>query len=79
MSPNTGRLEFLDQLIDEYTVDGVVDITLQACHTYAVESFSVKEFVNKEKGKPYLNIETNYSPSDVGQIKTRIEAFIEMM
>lgn len=79
MSPNTGRLDFLDQLIDEYSVDGVVDITLQACHTYAVESFSVKEFVNKEKGKPYLNIETNYSPSDVGQIKTRIEAFIEMM
>ena len=79
MSPNTGRIEFLDELIDDYTVDGVVDITLQACHTYAVESFTVKEFVNKEKNLPYLNIETNYSPSDLGQIKTRIEAFIEMM
>jgi len=79
MSPNTGRIEFLDELIDDYNVDGVVDITLQACHTYAVESFTVKEFVNKEKNLPYLNIETNYSPSDLGQIKTRIEAFIEMM
>jgi benzoyl-CoA reductase/2-hydroxyglutaryl-CoA dehydratase subunit BcrC/BadD/HgdB len=79
MSPNNGRLEFLSELIDEYKVDGVVDITLQACHTYAVESFTVKEFVNKEKGLPYLNLETNYSPSDLGQIKTRIEAFIEMM
>lgn len=79
MSPNNGRLEFLSELIDEYKVDGVVDITLQACHTYAVESFTVKEFVNNKKGLPYLNLETNYSPSDLGQIKTRIEAFIEMM
>lgn len=79
MSPNNSRLEFLSELVDEYKVDGVVDITLQACHTYAVESFTVKEFVNKEKGLPYLNLETNYSPSDLGQVKTRIEAFIEMM
>ena len=79
MSPNTGRIDLLGNLIDEYTIDGVIDITLQACHTYATEAFSVREFVNDIKGIPYMNLETNYSPSDTGQIKTRVEAFIEML
>ena len=36
MTPNPNRLELLDRLIDEYKVDGVVEMTLQACHTYTV-------------------------------------------
>lgn len=49
MSPNTNRLNLLSELIDDYKVDGVVDVILQACHTYNVEIQSVKEFVNNEK------------------------------
>ncbi|KMT22702.1 benzoyl-CoA reductase/2-hydroxyglutaryl-CoA dehydratase subunit, BcrC/BadD/HgdB [Clostridium cylindrosporum DSM 605] len=78
MSPNTGRMELLDELIEEYKVDGVIDITLQACHTYAVESFSVKKVCNENK-VGFMNLETNYSSSDVGQVRTRLEAFIEML
>lgn len=78
MSPNTGRMTLLDSLIKEYNVDGVIDITLQACHTYAVESFSVKKVCN-ENSVGFMNLETNYSSSDVGQVRTRIEAFIEML
>ena len=32
MTPNPNRLDLLDRLIDEYQVDGVVEMTLQACH-----------------------------------------------
>ena len=39
MTPNPNRLELLGRLIDEYKVDGVVEMTLQACHTYNVEAF----------------------------------------
>lgn len=78
MSPNTGRLEFLEELIKDYNVDGVIDITLQACHTYAIESFAVKKVCN-ENNAGFINIETNYSSSDVGQVRTRIEAFMEML
>lgn len=78
MSPNDGRMDLLKELIEEYNVQGVIDITLQACHTYAIETFNVKNTVNK-KDIPYLNIETNYSESDIGQLKTRIAAFIEML
>lgn len=79
MTPNKNRFDLLSRLIDEYKVDGVVEMTLQACHTYNVETKSIKEFVTKEKNIPYLHVETNYSNSDAGQLSTRISAFIEML
>lgn len=79
MAPNPNRLELLGRLIDEYQVDGVVEMTLQACHTYNVEAFGIRKFVNGEKGIPYINVETDYSQADIGQLNTRIAAFIEML
>lgn len=78
MSPNKGREELLEELIEEYKVDGVVEIVLQACHTYAVESRNIKRKVNS-LGTPFLSLETDYSKSDCGQIRTRLEAFVEMI
>lgn len=79
MSPNDNRFKLLDRAMDEYQVDAVVDVILQACHTYAVETMNVKRFVNDKKGKPYISVETDYSTSDVGQLSTRMAAFIEML
>lgn len=79
MSPNKKRLEDLDMLIDEYQIDAVIEIVLQACHTFAIESTKVKKFVTEKKHKPYIYIESDYSMNDIGQISTRIEAFLEMI
>lgn len=79
MSPNENRIKLLDQMIDDYKVDAVIDVVLQACHTYAVETRRINKFVNEEKKIPYMSIETDYSQSDVGQLNTRIAAFIEML
>jgi benzoyl-CoA reductase/2-hydroxyglutaryl-CoA dehydratase subunit BcrC/BadD/HgdB len=79
MSPNKNRFNLLDRAIDEYQVDAVVDVILQACHTYAIETQSVKKFVNDDKGKPYISVETDYSTADIGQLNTRMAAFIEML
>lgn len=79
MTPNPNRLELLDRLIDEYKVDGVVEMTLQACHTYNVETLGIRRFVNEKKGIPYINVETDYSQADIGQLNTRITAFLEML
>lgn len=79
MTPNPNRLDLLGRLIDEYKVDGVVEMTLQACHTYNVEAFGIRRFVNEEKKLPYINVETDYSQADIGQLNTRITAFIEML
>ena len=79
MTPNPNRLELLGRLIDDYKVDGVLEMTLQACHTYNVETLAIRRFVNEQKGLPYINVETDYSQADIGQLNTRIAAFIEML
>ena len=76
MSPNRSRMDYIRNMIDEYQVDGVLELVLQACHNYAIEAFYVKKTA-LEKGVPYLNIETDYSTADSGQINTRLEAFLE--
>lgn len=79
MTPNNNRFKLLDEMIDEYKVDGVVEMVLQACHTYSVESKSVRSFVTHDKEIPYIYIETDYSKTDVGQLNTRLAAFVEML
>lgn len=79
MSPNPNRIKLLDKMIDEYKVDAVIDVILTACHTYNVETLSIKRFVNGKKNKPYMSIETDFSTSDIGQLNTRMAAFIEML
>lgn len=79
MSPNTGRLELLAELAKEYHADGIVDITWIGCHTYNVESRVLKDYLTKHGNVPLLQIETDYSQGDNAQIKTRIEAFLEMI
>ncbi len=79
ISPNTERLRLLGQMVEEYQADGVVDVILQACHTYAVESLAIKRHVRQQHNIPYMAIETDYSTADIGQLSTRVAAFIEML
>jgi benzoyl-CoA reductase/2-hydroxyglutaryl-CoA dehydratase subunit BcrC/BadD/HgdB len=78
MSPNTGRYELLAELIKIFSIDGVVDLTWQACHTYNVESYNIGKFVEEKFHLPFLHIEMDYSESDTEQLRVRIEAFLEM-
>lgn len=79
MSPNHGRFEALDEMIKDYQIDGVIEVILQACHTFAIEADAVRNFVLTEKGLPYLCLETDYSKADKGQMNTRIGAFLEIL
>jgi len=79
MSPNTGRLDLIEHLIKEFRADGVIELTWNACHTYNVEAFSVKERVENSCEIPYLQILTDYSENDAGQLETRIQAFLEIL
>ncbi|WP_054252395.1 double-cubane-cluster-containing anaerobic reductase [Neofamilia massiliensis] len=79
MTPDQNRFDLLSRLIDEYKVDGVVEMNLQACHTYAIESHSIRKFITEEKNIPFISIETDYSQADIGQLNTRVSAFIEML
>lgn len=78
MSPNQRRLDQVALTIDEWKVDGVVGIILHACNPFGIESKNIEKVAHK-CGKPYLHLETDYGPGDEGQLRTRIEAFMEMM
>lgn len=79
MSPNPYRMELLKKMIDDFQIDGVVEVVLQTCLTYSVETRAIRKLVTEEKGLPYLAIETDYSQGDDGQLKTRLNAFTEML
>ena len=79
MTPNTQRFDDIRELTHEYQVDGVIEIVLHGCHTFAVEAYNVMKIVQNELGLPYLRLDTDFSQSDKGQIETRLGAFIEMM
>lgn len=79
MSPNPNRIKLLNKMINDYKVDAVIDVVLTACHTYSVETLSIKKFVNNEKNIPYMSAETDFSTSDIGQLNTRMAAFVEML
>jgi benzoyl-CoA reductase/2-hydroxyglutaryl-CoA dehydratase subunit BcrC/BadD/HgdB len=77
-TPNDERI---DQILREYresNAQGILHYSLQFCHTYNIEEIKVREACEKE-GIPYLSIESDYSPEDVGQLQTRIEAFLEQI
>ncbi|SHK02684.1 double-cubane-cluster-containing anaerobic reductase [Tepidibacter formicigenes] len=77
-TPNKGRIKDILKYVEEYKVDAVIYNSLQFCSTYAIEYKSVEKAL-KEKGIPVIMIETDYSDEDTGQIKTRVEALIEIV
>ena len=77
-TPNNGRIEDIIRLVKEYRVDGVVDVNLKFCSTYDIEGYKVERAL-KEAGIPVLGIETDYTDQDASQLRTRIEAFLEMI
>jgi benzoyl-CoA reductase/2-hydroxyglutaryl-CoA dehydratase subunit BcrC/BadD/HgdB len=77
-TPNDERLDDIVRLADEYDVDGVIHYNLQFCHTYSNEAIRVERRLENAK-VPLLRIETDYSDEDAGQLRTRIDAFLEML
>lgn len=77
-TPNDERIEQVFKEYRESKADGVLHYSLQFCHTYNIEAIKIKEVCNKE-GIPFLSIETDYSSEDIGQLQTRIEAFLEQI
>jgi len=75
-TPNNERLENIVKMRDDLKADGVIHYSLQFCTLYTTEGFKVAKELSDF---PYLRIETDYSMEDAGQLKTRIEAFLEMI
>lgn len=77
-TPNPDRLSHIVEMKEIYKADGVIHYGLQFCQPYLMESMPVEKAL-EDKGIPTLRIETDYSMEDVGQLKTRVEAFVELL
>ena len=77
-TPNPDRLEHIVEMARTYKADGVIHYGLQFCQPYLMEAMPVEKAL-EEKNIPTLRIDTDYSMEDVGQLKTRVEAFVELI
>ncbi|MDR1873024.1 MAG: acyl-CoA dehydratase activase [Deltaproteobacteria bacterium] len=78
MKPLEERIAISGQLAQEYRVDGILYVYLKFCPCYGqVKHEFFKHF--QDLGIPVLEVALDYSASDQGQLKTRLEAFIEVL
>ena len=77
-TPNRDRLDHIIEMTKKYNADGVIHYGLQFCQPYITESMGIEKVLGA-RGIPAIRIDTDYSMEDVGQLKTRVEAFVEML
>lgn len=77
-TPNPSRVEHVLAMAKELRAQGVIHYGLQFCSPYLIEAGPVEKRLEQE-GVPTLRIDTDYGQEDVGQIRTRVEAFIERL
>jgi len=76
-SPNS-RIDYMLRWVKDYKVDGIISICQKFCDPYLFEYPTMREKI-EEEGIPLLFIETEDSPGEMSQMRTRIQAFIEML
>jgi len=75
-TPNHSRLEHIKEMFERYNAKGLIHYNLQFCQPYIIESGHFETDL-ENSNIPTLRLETDYSQEDIGQLKTRVEAFIE--
>jgi len=75
---NEDRINWILSRIEEYKVNGVIYYVVRGCILYAMEYARIKKVLDR-KGIPVYYLDTEYTREDVGQMKTRVEAFLEML
>jgi benzoyl-CoA reductase/2-hydroxyglutaryl-CoA dehydratase subunit BcrC/BadD/HgdB len=77
-SKNDDRIRRIIELVKSHNADGVIYQAFAGCTVYELEQRSVLEAMERE-GISILYLESDYSPSQHGQLSTRVEAFIESL
>ena len=72
------RFGHIRQFIKDFRVDGVILFIYKYCDPYGFEVPATKTYI-ESLGTPVLYLEEEYSTSTFGRLKTRIEAFLEMI
>jgi benzoyl-CoA reductase subunit C len=78
MHPVGARLEHILGLVDRFRVDAVIEFNLKYCHPFLYEAPLVRRALEARE-VPVTMLEVGHDRSGYGQLRTRIQAFIEMV
>lgn len=73
-----GRAGYVKKMIDDFAVDGVILERLMFCDSWGWEQYRF-ERTFKEWGVPLLMLDREYTLGGQGQLRTRVQAFLERM
>lgn len=76
--PGKEWADYLLKLCKEAKADGLLVMMLKFCEPHSLDYRRIKQLLSKEDSLPHLMIETDHSGA-TGQIRTRLQAFIEMV
>jgi benzoyl-CoA reductase subunit C len=72
------RFGHIGRFIRDFKVDGVVLYIYKYCDPFGFEVPAMKNYI-ESKGTPVLYLEDEYSMSTIGRLRTRIQAFLELL
>ena len=72
------RYGHMKNYVKDFKVDGAILFIYKYCDPYGFEVPAIKSYV-EAAGAPVLYLEDEYSTSSLARVKTRIEAFLEMI
>lgn len=72
------RSQFVRDLYHEFNCDGIIGERLMFCDQWLLEHFMLDHDLEKEK-IPFLKLDREYIASGTGQLRTRVQAFLETM
>ena len=72
-----GRREYVAQLAKEYNADGIIYEQMKFCDPWAYEKMLGSHILRQEFGYPVLAVDRPYAIATSGQMRTRVQAFVE--
>ena len=73
----TGRREYVNALAKEYAADGIIYEQIKFCDPWAYERMMGSHILHDDYGYPVLSVDRPYNISTSGQMRTRVQAFVE--
>ncbi len=74
-----GRKAYISQLAKEYHADGVLYEQLKFCEYWGYERALATQILNEDYGIPAVSVDRQYTASSSGQLRTRVQAFVESL
>ncbi len=71
------RKEYVENLAKEYKADGIIYQQMKFCDPWAYERMTGTVALRDEKNYPVLQVDRPYSIGASGQMRTRVQAFVE--